>query len=219
MGSAAFESRTSSRSRTMRCSLAFLVVGSAFVPSSSALPVADAINQDIQMDNALIAEEDELAGEEVKGEVVRFMDDMELGGLQQAPAISGRTLSGMANLGGLKADRVIETPRMLQSMDKEDTMPRAEEVTEMPAADRVMGGEQEGSKPGGDGKMKLNLNLKDLDGNPSDLTVGAAAVGLMHNAVKSKGPDDSQVNAIAGFGHQIMQLVDEIEKEKAEDKA
>ena len=59
---------------------------------------------------------------------------------------------------------------------------RAEEVTEMPAADRVMGGEQEfflffiffssdqiihspktfqeGSKPGGDGKMKLNLNLK-----------------------------------------------------------
>ena len=88
----------------MRCSLAFLVVGSAFVPSSSALPVADAINQviiiitiiitiiiitiviviviiiiiihfyhrqDIQMDNALIAEEEELAGEEVKGEVVR----------------------------------------------------------------------------------------------------------------------------------------------------
>merc|ERR1712037_471986 len=151
-------------------------------------------------------------------------DDMELGGLQQAPAISGRTLSGMANLGGLKADRVIETPlektpRMLQSMDKEDTMPRAEEVTEMPAADRVMGGEQEGSKPGGDGKMKLNLTLKDLDGTPSDLTVGAAAVGVMHKAVKSKGPDDSQVNAIAGFGHQIMQLVDEIEKEKAEDKA
>ena len=29
----------------MRCSLAFLVVGSAFVPSSSALPVADDINQ------------------------------------------------------------------------------------------------------------------------------------------------------------------------------
>ena len=88
----------------MRCSLAFLVVGSAFVPSSSALPVADDINQviiiitiivtiikhhhrhchrhhhhhihfyhrqDIQMDNALIAEEEELAGEEVKGEVVR----------------------------------------------------------------------------------------------------------------------------------------------------
>ena len=70
--------------------------------------------------------------------------------------------------------------------------------------------------------MKMNLNLKDLDGNPSDLTVGAAAVGLMsqavglaythfhpqqdfHNSqVKSKGPDDSQVNAVAGFGHQIM---------------
>merc|ERR1711936_168705 len=95
----------------------------------------------------------------------------------------------------------------------------AEEVTSLPPADRVRGGEeQEGSKPGGDGKMKLNLNLKDLDGNPSDLTVGAAAVGLMHHAVKSKGPDDNQVNAIAGFGHQIMQLVDEIEKEKKEDE-
>ena len=68
--------------------------------------------------------------------------------------------------------------------------------------------------------MKMNLNLKDLDGNPSDLTVGAAAVGLMSQAVssalhkvlifnpltqvKSKGPDDNQVNAVAGFGHQIM---------------
>ena len=38
--------------------------------------------------------------------------------------------------------------------------------------------------------MRKNNNLpncmilqKDLDGNPSDLTVGAAAVGLMHNAV------------------------------------
>merc|ERR1712179_187247 len=90
-----------------------------------------------------------------------------------------------------------------------------DEVNGLPAADRVVGGEQqEADKPGGDGKMKLNLNLKDLDGNPSDLTVGAAAVGLMHHAVKSKGPDDTQGNAIAGFGHQIMQLVDEIEREK-----
>merc|ERR1712179_492601 len=50
-----------------------------------------------------------------------------------------------------------------------------DEVAGLPAADRVVGGEQqEGDKPGGDGKM----------------------------------------NAIAGFGHQIMQLVDEIEREK-----
>merc|ERR1712179_620401 len=67
-----------------------------------------------------------------------------------------------------------------------------DEVNGLPAADRVVGGEQqEADKPG-----------------------GAAAVGLMHHAVKSKGPDDTQVNAIAGFGHQIMQLVDEIEREK-----
>ena len=59
--------------------------------------------------------------------------------------------------------------------------------------------------------------------------------------MKSKGPDDNQVNAIAGFGHQIMresyflnhkrqiinggfltiffpELVDEIEKEKKEEE-
>ena len=51
--------------------------------------------------------------------------------------------------------------------------------------------------------------------------------------MKSKGPDDTQVNAVAGFGHQIMreyweyicvskinksysELVDEIEKENDE---
>merc|ERR1712179_434581 len=113
-----------------------------------------------------------------------------------------------------------KTERMLRHMDGKDFwLPRVEEVTSPPTAERGVGGEeQEGIKPGGDGKMKLNLNLKDLDGNPSDLTVGAAAVGLMHHAVKSKGPDDNQVNAIAGFGHQIMQLVDEIEKEKKEEE-
>ena len=38
---------------------------------------------------------------------------------------------------------------------------------------------------GGDGKMKLELNLKDLAGDPSDETIGAAAVGLMAQAVSS----------------------------------
>merc|ERR1712212_1327035 len=214
---------------TVMRSLAFLILSSALVQNIRAFPVADDINQDIELDNAIIEEGDELAGEEVKGEMARFMDDMELGGLEQVPALSGRVLSGMANLGGLQAERVMEfetplekTERMLRHMDEKDFwLPRAEEVTDLPPADRVMGGEEQGgSKPGGDGKMKLNLNLKDLDGNPSDLTVGAAAVGLMHHAVKSKGPDDNQVNAIAGFGLQIMQLVDEIEKEKKEeDKA
>jgi len=246
MGS--FETRVALHNTVMR-SLAFLILSSALVKNIQALPVADDINQDIELENAIIEEDDELVGEEVKGEMARFMDDMELGGLEQVPALSGRVLSGMANLGGLQAERVMEetpplgwwlwrylpclhccthctqlekTERMLRHMDEKDFwLPRAEEVTDLPPADRVMGGgEQEGSKPGGDGKMKLNLNLKDLDGNPSDLTVGAAAVGLMHHAVKSKGPDDNQVNAIAGFGHQIMQLVDEIEKEKKEeDKA
>lgn len=73
---------------------------------------------------------------------------------------------------------------------------------------------QAGTKPGGDGKMKLNLNLKELDGNPTDLAVGNAAMGLMHQAVRAKGPDNSQINAVAGFGHNIMGLVNEIEKDE-----
>ena len=69
--------------------------------------------QDIELDNAIIEEDDELVGEEVKGEMARyavknhddnglqvrwynfehrFMDDMELGGLEQVPALSGRVL-------------------------------------------------------------------------------------------------------------------------------
>ena len=59
-------------------------------------------------------------------------------------------------------------------------------------------------QPGGDGKVKMDLNLKELAGDPSDEAVGAAAVGLMAQAVKSKGPDETQVNALTGFSHQIM---------------
>ena len=53
----------------------------------------------------------------------------------------------------------------------------------------------------------MDLNLKELAGNPSDEAVGAAAVGLMAQAVKSKGPDETQVNALTGFSHQIMSRV------------
>ena len=59
-------------------------------------------------------------------------------------------------------------------------------------------------QPGGDGKMKMDLNLKELAGNPSDETIGAAAVGLMAQAVRAKGPDENQVNALTGFSHQLM---------------
>jgi len=127
----------------------------------------------------------------------------------------------------LQSERVMDEP-LLQServTDETDFLPRADAVMEEPSynsepetsnsklsAERVM--EQPvGNQPGGDGKMKMNLNLKALDGDPSDLTVGAAAVGIMEQAVRSKGPENSQVNAIAGFGHQIMGLVDELEKD------
>jgi len=148
MGS--FETRVALHNTVMR-SLAFLILSSALVKNIQALPVADDINQDIELENAIIEEDDELVGEEVKGEMARFMDDMELGGLEQVPALSGRVLSGMANLGGLQAERVMEetplekTERMLRHMDEKDFwLPRAEEVTDLPPADRVMGGgEQE----------------------------------------------------------------------------
>ena len=52
----------------------------------------------------------------------------------------------------------------------------------------------------------MDLNLKELAGDPSDEAVGAAAVGLMAQAVKAKGPDETQVNALTGFSHQIMSM-------------
>ena len=67
--------------------------------------------------------------------------------------------------------------------------------------------------------MKLDLNLKDLGGDPTDTQIGAAAVGLMAQAVslkttntspkhlfqvKAKGPEETQVNALTGFSNQIM---------------
>jgi len=112
--------------------------------------------------------------------------------------------------------RVMSNPNELIPKEKPD-----QEVSknEMPVADKVMDQPPPGSSSGGDGKMKMDLNLKELDGDPTDLTVGAAAVGLMSQAVKSKGPDDAQVNAVAGFGHQIMGLVSELEKDVDDDKA
>jgi len=103
-----------------------------------------------------------------------------------------------------QSERVMEEPRgesQATSMDR------------LPDAERVIDAQDDDKKPGGDGKMKMNLNLKDLDGDPTDLTIGAAAVGLMHQAVKSKGPSNHQVNAIAGFGDEIMSLINELEKD------
>ena len=40
-------------------------------------------------------------------------------------------------------------------------------------------------QPGGDGKVKMDLNLKELAGNPSDEAVGAAAVLLLIAAFAS----------------------------------
>merc|ERR1712212_1004484 len=123
MGS--FETRVALHNTVMR-SLAFLILSSVLVQNIRALPVADDINQNIELDNAIIEEDDELAGEEVKGEMARFMEDMQLGGLEQVPALSGRVLSGMTNLGGLKAERVMEetplekTERMLRHMDEKE---------------------------------------------------------------------------------------------------
>jgi len=153
----------------------------------------------------------------------RVMDEQDL----DAGAVMGNKMN---LLEGTEEDSVIlpisprlsevAHPRSDRVMDEPYNLPRADGVMQEPAedtapvAERVMGGHEENTKPGGDGKGNLQLNLKALDGNPSDITVGAAAVGLMAQAVKSKGPDDNQVNAVAGFGHQIMGLVSALEKDQ-----
>eukprot|EP00091_Calanus_sinicus_P017950 TRINITY_DN3946_c0_g1_i1.p2 TRINITY_DN3946_c0_g1~~TRINITY_DN3946_c0_g1_i1.p2 ORF type:complete len:196 (-),score=65.57 TRINITY_DN3946_c0_g1_i1:21-521(-) len=157
---------------------------------------------------------DELEAEAVKGHEKNLIEDM---AEDLYLPISGRLKSAMLP----ESDRVMDEPDFLPRAEavmgeaaEGSAKQRAEERQSLgPTAERVMMAQEAGTKPGGDGKMKMNLNLKDLDGNPSDLTVGAAAVGLMSQAVKSKGPDDNQVNAVAGFGHQIMGLVSELEKD------
>jgi len=162
--------------------------------------------------------EDDLGAEAVKGNRLNLVEDMEE---DLYLPVSGR-LDSL-----LQSERVMDEPFLLSErvMDEPDFLPRADAVMEEPnynsepqtsnselSAERVVE-QPAGTQPGGDGKVKMNLNLKDLDGDPSDLTVGVAAVGLMEQAVRSKGPDNSQVNAIAGFGHQIMGLVSELEKD------
>jgi len=167
------------------------------------LPVPARLKEVMLPESGRVMDGGELETEAVKGAKNNFFEESAEDSLLP---ISSR----LKDLGILESERV---------MDEPDWHPRVEEqqkkdmLEQEPVAERVMGGNEENTKPGGDGKMKMNLNLKDLDGNPSDITIGAAAVGLMSQAVKSKGPDDNQVNAVAGFGHQIMGLVSELEKD------
>lgn len=160
------------------------------------LPLPARLKEVMLPESGRVMDGGDLEAEAVKGNKISFLEES---AEDSFLPISSR----LKDVGILESERV---------MDEPDFHPRVVEQQE-PVAERVMGGHEDNTKPGGDGKMKMNLNLKDLDGNPSDITIGAAAVGLMSQAVKSKGPDDSQVNAVAGFGHQIMGLVSELEKD------
>jgi len=65
---------------------------------------------------------------------------------------------------------------------------------------------------GGDGKMKLEINLKDID-QLDDIGVGAASLGVVHQGIMSKDPS-SNVGFIAGFGHEVMKMVSGLENDK-----
>jgi len=89
-------------------------------------------------------------------------------------------------------------------------------VMSLPVAERVVEANnvEKKTESGGDGKMQVQLNLKALEGDPRDTAVGAAAVGVMADAVKAKGPEETQVHALTGFGQEIMELIDELEKDQ-----
>ena len=94
-------------------------------------------------------------------------------------------------------------------------------IISLPVADRVVESDnvERKKEDGGSGKMEVQLNLKALEGDPRDTAVGAAAVGVMADAVsidinrpgprrllqvKAKGPEETQVQALTGFGQEIM---------------
>ena len=59
-------------------------------------------------------------------------------------------------------------------------------VMSLPVAERVVEANnvEKKTESGGDGKMQVQLNLKALEGDPRDTAVGAAAVGVMADAVR-----------------------------------
>jgi hypothetical protein len=108
------------------------------------------------------------------------------------------------------ADPVKEEPDA--DRDTEDGL-----VIALPVADRVSDAKIDSGKKGngGDGQMKFQLNLKALEGDePRDTAVGAGSVGVMADAVRAKSPGETQVHALTGFGQEIMDLVDELEKDQ-----
>ena len=58
-------------------------------------------------------------------------------------------------------------------------------IISLPVADRVVESDdvEQKKEDGGDGKMQVQLNLKALEGDPRDTAVGAAAMGVMADAV------------------------------------
>ena len=105
------------------------------------------------------------------------------------------------------AEEVKEDPSLLAGGDPmvlrdEEELPLAEEVKEvpdseketddgtiyaMPAAERVAEAQNAKTEDGGKGNMKFELDLKALTGDPRDTAVGAAAVGVMADAVTHQG--------------------------------
>merc|ERR1719341_1103397 len=169
---------------------------------------------------AVHEEEDLLESLGVQGEMKNLVDIDDDEGLKP---LSG---SAVAQMLLPESDRVmqeqveyIEEDNQAREFVPNFVMPVAERVREepvvvvIPEAQRVVDTQNVSEQPGGDGKVKMDLNLKELAGNPSDEAVGAAAVGLMAQAVKAKGPDETQVNALTGFSHQIMNLISELENE------
>jgi len=71
---------------------------------------------------------------------------------------------------------------------------------------------QKTQEDGGNGKMKFELNVKDID-KMSDISIGASAVGMVHQAMMSKKTNDPHVGAIAGFGHEMLNLIGQIDDE------
>ena len=75
-------------------------------------------------------------------------------------------------------------------------------IISLPVADRVVESDnvERKKEEGGSGKMEVQLNLKALEGDPRDTAVGAAAVGVMADAVSIHINRPGPPEAVAGEG-------------------
>merc|ERR1712126_251804 len=238
----AFTNWSGSTSRTPAMRLWILLMLFVYLVSVEGLPNKATDTSEETLMNALEDEDMDIAGymEDIPLEKLNQLEQRERAALD-AERVMASPLQKTENMlkhmeetdllassaESMHADRVIEEPNTNQEDIPMEQLfagsSRAANEVGLPESDRVMGGEDQEHPPeegqvvqSGKGKMNMEVNMEAFEGEPTDLTVGTNAMNIMHQQLRKAkciDPEDKQVNAVAGFGHSIMEMVNQIKKD------